>query len=106
MIMRSIGPLPVPSLGGVGNLFGGSLRVPYGVVSLERTVLMDDTFRWYEGDRIYHDGSVVDGRNIGHLHGGDAESTWFSLKSDTRPNGVEVWFEKLRRVDVVDVVIS
>ena len=104
MIMRSIGPLPVPSLGGVGNLFGGSLRVPYGVVSLERTVLMDDTFRWYEGHRIYHDGFVVDGRNIGHLHGGDAESTWFSLKSDTRPNGVEVWFEKLRRVDVVDVV--
>ena|GEM_PF-6996411 len=104
MIMRSIGPLPVPALGGVGNLFGGSLRVPYGVVSLERTVLMDDTFRWYEGHRIYHDGFVVDGRTIGHLHGGDAESTWLSLKSDTSPFGAEAWLESLRRVDVVDVV--
>jgi hypothetical protein len=104
MIMRSIGPLPVPALGGVGNLFGGSLRVPYGVVSLERTLLMDDTFRWYEGHRVYHDGFVVDGRNIGHLHGGDAESTWFSLKSDTEPLGGEAWVELLRRVEVVDVV--
>ena len=26
------------------------------------------------------------------------------MKSDTRPYGLEVWFEKLRRVDVVDVV--
>jgi hypothetical protein len=104
MIMRSIGPLPVPSLGGVGNLFGASLRVPYGVISVERTVLMDDTFRWYEGHRIYHDGFVVDGRTIGHLHGGDAESTWFSMKSATTPYGAEGWVEQLRRVDVVDVV--
>jgi hypothetical protein len=102
MIMRSIGPLPVPSLAGPANLYGGELSVGDWSIRLERALLLDDTFRWYTGHRVYHEGFVRDGHVIGHPHGGDADSLWLSAAWYGLPLGAEVFHERLRRVGVVE----
>jgi len=42
------------------------------VVTLEGSRLMDDTFRWYVGHRVYHDGFRQDGRPLGVPAGPDS----------------------------------
>ena len=102
MIMREIGPIPVPSLAGPGNLAGAELSAGDWSFTLERALLLDDTFRWYTGHRVYHEGFVRDGHFIGHPHGGDADSWWLSAAWYGLPLGAEIFHERLRRVGVVE----
>jgi len=102
MIMRELGGIPVPSLAGVANLYGAELGLGAMVFTVERAVLMDDTFRWYTGHRVYHQGFTQSGRSLGHPVGGDAESLWVGARWSLGPLGLEAWWEDLRRVGVVE----
>ena len=101
LIMSELGPIPVPSLGGPANLYGGSLSFGEMELTIERAQLMDDTFRWYTGHRVYHEGFVRDGQAIGHPHGGDADSFWLEWAYYGSPLGMSVHVEKVRKVGVV-----
>jgi hypothetical protein len=102
MIMGKIGPVPVPQLAGPANLAGGELSVGDWSLTAERALLLDDTFRWYTGHRIYHEGFVRDGHAIGHPQGGDTDSWWFAAAWYGLPVGAEVFHERVRRVGVVE----
>ena len=102
MIVREVGGIPLPSLAGVANLYGFELGIGGAVLTLERAVLMDDTFRWYTGHRVYHQGFTQSGHSLGHPVGGDAESLWLGARWSLGPLGLEAWVEDLRRVGVVE----
>lgn len=104
MILSELGPLPLPSLGGPANLYGGALSLGDSELRIERAQLMDDTFRWYTRHRVYHEGFVRDGQPIGHPHGGDADSLWVEWVSHGALLGVSLHVEKLRRVGVVTAI--
>jgi len=104
MIMRSIGPIPTPSLAGIGNLAGAELSGGAWLFGVEWARLQDDTFRWYTAHRVYHQGFTQEGRFLGHPNGGDAETWWARVRYLPEPWGVEVWVEDLERVGVVSVV--
>lgn len=75
MIVRELGPIPYPSLAGIGNLYGGELAIWHLVAGAELVAIEDDYFRWYTGHRVYHDGWTRDGHVLGHPRGGD-QTTW------------------------------
>lgn len=75
---RTLG-IPYPSLAGVGNLVGGELTAGPLSLNVEHTRLLDDTFRWYTGHRVYHDGFYRDGLPMGHPGGGDMISDDLAL---------------------------
>jgi hypothetical protein len=102
LIVGEIGPVPVPQLAGPANLAGGELSVGDWSLTAERALLLDDTFRWYTGHRVYHEGFVRDGHAIGHPHGGDSDSWWFSAAWYGLPLGAEVFHERIQRVGVVE----
>lgn len=104
MIMRPFGPIDVPALAAPANLYGAALSVGDWLWSIERAQLMDDTFRWYTGHRVYHQGFVHQGHSMGHPHGGDADSIWMSLAWHGVPMGGEIFAEHLRRTGVVDSI--
>lgn len=104
MIVQRLGPLPLPSLAGIGNLFGAELGWGPLVASVEYSRLMDDYFRWYQGHRIYHDGFTQDGRSIAHLNGGDQETLWGRVRYIPGPWAAELSGEWVRRVGVLEVV--
>jgi hypothetical protein len=99
----------LPRLAGVANTVGGEVRVLGLAAAVERSVLMDDVFRWYVGHRVYHDGFTQDGRVLGAPGGPDSATWWASLALD----GAEIrplpswraraWFEHRRRVGVARV---
>jgi hypothetical protein len=94
--------VPVPALGGVGNLFGAEIASGPLTVTVETSRLLDDTFRWYTGHRVYHDGFTQDGRVMGMASGGDAISTWGAITYFPVQWGVELSVEHIRSVGVVE----
>lgn len=104
MVMRELGPIPTPSLAGVGNLYGGEIAVGPVVVTGEYSRLMDDYFRWYVGHRVYHDGFSQDGRVMGHFGGPDSETAWGAVAVEGGAWRARAWGEHVRRVGVVEVL--
>jgi hypothetical protein len=102
VIERKLGPLPYPALAGVANLYGGELAVGPVVATGEYARLMDDTFRWYVGHRVYHEGFTQDGRSMGHFAGGDSETASGELAVWGRGWRVRGWGDWTRRVGVVE----
>jgi hypothetical protein len=94
--------IPVPALGGVGNLFGGEIASGPLIVTVESSRLLDDTFRWYTGHRVYHDGFTQDDRVMGMASGGDALSTWGAITFFPVRWGVELSVEQIRSVGVIE----
>lgn len=94
--------VPYPSLAGVGNLGGGELAVGPVLLTVEGARMLDDTFRWYTGHRVYHDGFTQEGRSMGHPAGGDARSAWVGLTWLPSVWGGRVSWENRIRVGVVD----
>ena len=104
MIMRSIGPVPTPSLAGIANLAGVEVAAGPWLLDVEWARLQDDTFRWYTAHRVYHQGFTQEGRSMGHPNGGDSETIWARVRFLPEPYGVELWVEDMERVGVVDIV--
>lgn len=103
VIARSIGPIPMPSLAGIANLWGAELRRgPWSAVA-EWARVMDDTFRWYTGHRIYHDGFTQEEESMGHPRGGDARSWDVSVQWLGQTRGAELVFHDSLRVGAIDV---
>jgi hypothetical protein len=102
VILRSIGPIPVPALAGVANLYGAQVSGDRWWVLAERAVLMDDLFRWYVGHRIYHEGFTRDGQSLGHVNGGDQATLWLEAGWTPMPWGGSLWVEQLRRVGAIE----
>ena len=72
VIARNIGPIPVPALAGIANLYGIEIaREPFWA-NVEFTLIEDDLYRWYTGHRVYHDGWTNDGKSLGYPTGGDS----------------------------------
>lgn len=94
--------VPYPSLAGVANLGGGELAVGPVLLTIEGARLLDDTFRWYTGHRVYHEGFTQDGRIMGHPAGGDARSLWGGLTWLPDLWGGRIGLERRVRVGVVD----
>jgi len=103
VIARSIGPVPVPSLAGIANLWGAELRRGSWSLVTEWARVMDDTFRWYTGHRIYHDGFTQEGVSMGHPRGGDARSWDVSVQWLGQKQGAEMVFHDSLRVGAIDV---
>lgn len=95
-------PFPYPSLAGVGNLYGGEVRVADIVVTAEYSRLMDDYFRWYVGHRVYHDGFTQNGRVMGQLGGPDSEVMYGAVAWEGAGPRVRLWVDHTRRVGVIE----
>lgn len=104
MIVRELGPLPYPSLAGVGNLYGGAVTVGPVSVTAEYSALLDDYFRWYVGHRVYHDGFTQDGRVLGHFGGPDSETLFGAVAWEGGPGRARVWVDRTRRVGVIEAL--
>ena len=104
VIARQLGPIPVPSLAGVANLYGAEVAVGSVLVTVEGARLLDDTFRWYTGHRVYHEGFTRDGRAMGHPAGGDSLSAWGAVTWLPNTWGGQLSVERRLRVGVVDAV--
>ncbi len=102
VIGRSLGPIPYPSLAGVGNLGGAELGVGRLTLSAEWSRLMDDTFRWYVGHRVYHLGFTQEGRPLGHWGGTDSSTWWGAAAWDAGAWRARVWVDGARRVGVIE----
>ena len=104
VIARELGPIPVPSLAGVANLYGAELASGSWLLTFEGARLLDDTFRWYTGHRVYHEGFTRDGRAMGHPAGGDSMSLWGAVTWLPNAWGAQVQAERRLRVGVVQAV--
>ncbi len=104
VIGRQLGPIPYPSLAGVGNLYGGAVKVGPIVVTGEYTRLLDDYFRWYVGHRVYHDGFTQAGRVMGHFGGPDSETAFGSVAWEGAPGRGRLWGDWTRRVGVIEAL--
>lgn len=104
MIVRSLGPVPVPALAGVANLGGAELGAGPWTATVEYARLMDDTFRWYTGHRVYHEGTTQAGRPLGHPNGGDQQTLWARVAFEPGAWGAALWAEQVRRVEVIEVL--
>ncbi len=102
MIARRVLGIPVPALAGVANLFGGEIASGPLSLTVETSRLLDDTFRWYTGHRVYHDGFTQDDRAMGMATGGDAIATWLALTFFPVRWGVELSVEQIRTVGVIE----
>jgi hypothetical protein len=102
VIGRKLGPIPYPSLAGVGNLYGGAVKLGPIVVTGEYTRLLDDYFRWYVGHRVYHDGFTQRGRVMGHFGGPDSETAFGAVAWDGAPLRARLWGDWTRRVGVIE----
>jgi hypothetical protein len=103
VIARSIGPLPVPSLAGIANLWGGEIGLGALTANLEWARVMDDRFRWYTGHRIYHEGFVQEGKTMGHPSGGDSRTWTMAVKWLPGLWGVEVLGSDRLKVGAIDI---
>ncbi|MFN7144518.1 MAG: capsule assembly Wzi family protein [Myxococcota bacterium] len=104
VIARELGPIPYPSLAGVGNLYGGAVKIAPIVVTGEYTRLLDDYFRWYVGHRVYHDGFTQNGRVMGHFGGPDSETAFGSVAWEGRRARARLWGDWTRRVGVIEAL--
>ena len=103
VIARELGPIPVPSLAGIANLWGGEVVSGPWSVSIEWARVMDDTFRWYTGHRIYHSGFTQLGESMGHPRGGDSRTWDASLRWLGERHGFEVGVHDGLTVGAIDV---
>ena len=103
IIARELGPIPVPALAGIANLWGAELGVGALTLNGEWARVLDDRFRWYTGHRIYHEGFTQDGVVMGHPSGGDSR-TW-NVDARWMPGewGVGLSLEDRVRVGGIDV---
>ena len=104
VIGRQLGPVPYPSLAGVGNLYGGEIEVAPITVTVEYTRLMDDYFRWYVGHRVYHDGFTQAGRPLGHFGGPDSETFWAAVAWEGGRGRARIWADRVWRVGVIEAL--
>jgi hypothetical protein len=105
VIARRLGPVPLPSLAGAANVYGGEIAAGPWYAGVEAAVIEDDLYRWYTGHRVYHDGWTVDGVSAGHPRGGDQASTIVRLgRVAPEAISVEASWEHVRRVQVADLV--
>ncbi|MDP2314406.1 MAG: capsule assembly Wzi family protein [Pseudomonadota bacterium] len=107
VIGLKLGPIPYPSLAGVGNLYGGAVKIAPIVVTAEYTRLLDDYFRWYVAHRVYHDGFAQDGHIMGHFGGPDSETLLGAVAfegGEATPLRVRGWMDWTRRVGVVEAL--
>lgn len=102
MIVRQIGTVDYPALAGVANLYGGELAVGPVVATAEYARLMDDSFRWYVGHRVYHDGFTQNGLVTGHYGGPDSETASASVAVWGNGWRARALGASVRRVAVVD----
>lgn len=102
MVMRDVGGIEIPSLAGIGNLYGGEVAVGPVVLTGEYSRLMDDVFRWYVGHRVYHDGFTQNGRSMGHFGGPDSETAWGSVAVWGDSWRVRASADYVRRVGVIE----
>lgn len=103
VIGRHIGPIPVPALAGVANLWGGELAAGDWTATVEWARLLDDRFRWYTGHRVYHDGFTQLGQSMGHPSGGDSRSWNAAVRWMPGEWGGELSVADVRRVGAIDV---
>jgi hypothetical protein len=103
VIARSIGPVPVPSLAGIANLWGGEVGRGSWTANIEWARLLDDTFRWYTGHRIYHQGFTQSGDSMGHPRGGDSRSFDGAIRWMDDNRGIELNAADVIRVGAIDV---
>lgn len=101
-ITREMLGIEVPSLAGVANLYGAELNYRAWTLTAEGADILDDTFRWYTGHRIYHAGFTQSGRVMGHPSGGDSLTGWGALTWLPGDLGGQIAFERRRRVGVVE----
>lgn len=110
VIGRKLGPIPYPSLAGVANIYGGEITAGPVSANVEYSRLMDDTFRWYVGHRVYHEGFTQDQRSLGNPGGTDSETIWGRLGwqsslqrgSPEQDLRVALWADSTRRVGVIE----
>jgi hypothetical protein len=103
IIARRIGPVPVPALAGIANLYGGEVGLGVLVMTIEHARILDDRFRWYRGHRVYHQGFVREGQNMAHPEGGDSRSTWCSVRYFPGKWGIEASRVQALRVGVANI---
>jgi len=104
VIASDIGGIPVPSLAGVADLYGGEVMAGPLSVTAEYSRLLDDYFRWYTGHRVYHQGFTRDGLSMGHASGGDAINWWGAVSWDAGTWGLELDGERRLRVGVIEAL--
>lgn len=102
VIARETWGIPYPSLAGVANLFGAELGLGDWTFSAEGARILDDTFRWYTGHRVYHQGFVREGRAMGHPAGGDSLDAWAALTWLPGDLGGQIEVERRRRVGIIE----
>ncbi len=108
VIARKLGPIPYPSLAGVANIYGGEVTAGPISANVEYSRLMDDTFRWYVGHRVYHEGFTQDQRPLGNPGGTDSETIWGRLGWTAGPEGpvyglrAALWADRTHRVGVIE----
>jgi hypothetical protein len=106
IIAKKWADVPYPSLAGIADLWGLEANMGRFVGTIERARIFDDYYRWYVEHRVYREGFTQDGLVMGHEIGGDALSWWFRLAWMPLPWGVDVWYEPVRRIGVIDDVGS
>ena len=112
MIVLHLGEVPYPSLAGVANTYGLETRVGPVTMTVERSRIFDDYFRWYLGHRVYHEGFTQDGLVIGHHAGGDSMSWWaeaawmpdqeLTLVGVTGHARISLSYEEIYRVGIIE----
>ena len=98
VIKRYIGPIAVPALAGIANLWGGELSMGDWTGVVEWARILDDRFRWYTGHRIYHAGFSQAGWVMGHPSGTDSRSWNASVRWMPGPVGAELFVSDVRKV--------
>jgi hypothetical protein len=101
LIARRVLGIPAPALAGVANLFGGEIASGPLTLTVETSRVLDDTFRWYTGHRVYHDGFTQDERSMGMARG-DAIATWAAVAFFPVRWGAELSVEQVRAVAVAE----
>jgi len=101
-ITRELLGVSVPSLAGVANLYGAELTMGPWTLSGEGADILDDTFRWYTGHRVYHAGFTQSGRAMGYPSGGDSLTGWGALTWLPGDWGGQLSLERRRRVGVIE----
>ncbi len=104
LIDSELGSLPWAQLAGVANLYGGEVVAGSLYLGSELAIIEDDSFRWYTGHRLYHDGWTLDGRSLGHPRGGDSRSWAIWLGWQEASWWLEGSLERVHRVLVADLV--
>jgi hypothetical protein len=102
VIGKEFGVLKLPTLAGIGNLYGGEVGIGPVMATVEYSRLMDDYFRWYVGHRVYHEGFTQEGRVLGHFGGTDSETLTFALSYQQHAFRVRALGGTIRRVGVIE----